>query len=72
MNKNLLIGIMKLHGDNQADLAKYIGTSLSRLNAKINRSNGAQFSQIEIAKIKAKYQLTPEEIDSIFFNFKLS
>ena len=58
---------MKKHGDNQSDLADYIGISLQRFNAKINETDGAEFTQGEIAKIKEKYDLTAEQIDLIFF-----
>ena len=67
MNKNVLISIMKLHGDNQSDLAKYLGISLQRCNAKINETDGAEFNQREIKRIKRKYNLTPEQVDMIFF-----
>lgn len=66
MNKNMLISVMKLHGDNQADLADYIGISLQRCNAKINGTGGAVFDMVEIAKIKKKYNLTAEQVDLIF------
>jgi hypothetical protein len=58
---------MKLHGDNQSDLAHYLGISLQRCNAKINETNGAEFDQGEMKKIKRKYKLTPEQVDMIFF-----
>ena len=58
---------MKLHGDNQSDLADYIGISLQRFNAKINGTGGAVFDMVEIAKIKKKYNLTAEQVDLIFF-----
>ena len=66
MNKNMLIGVMKTHGDNQSDLAEYIGISLQRCNAKINGTGGAVFDMVEIAKIKQKYNLTAEQVDAIF------
>ena len=58
---------MKLHGDTQEVLANYIGISVQRLNAKLNRTNGAEFTQGEISKIKEKYNLTDEEVVLIFF-----
>lgn len=58
---------MKLHGDNQSDLAEYIGISLQRCNAKINETGGAEFDMSEIGKIKKKYNLTAELVDMIFF-----
>ena len=67
MNKLLLESKMKLKGDNQSKLAEHLGISLSRLNAKINETGGAEFNQGEITKIKGRYDLTPEEVDDIFF-----
>ena len=67
MNKNLFVSIMKLHGDRQEDVAKYIGISLQAFNAKLNETGGAEFTQSEIRKIKRKYNLTPEQVDAIFF-----
>lgn len=58
---------MKKHGDNQSDLAEYIGISPQRFNAKLNETNGAEFTQSEIQKIKEKYNLTSEEVNVIFF-----
>lgn len=72
MNKAFLESVMKLHSDTQADLAKYLGISLSRLNAKINEYRGAQFFQTEIAAIKKRYTLSEEQVDSIFFGEKVS
>lgn len=67
MNKNELVSKMKKHGDNQTDLANYIGISVQRFNAKLNGTGGAEFTQGEIVKIKEKYNLTSEEVDAIFF-----
>ena len=67
MNKNALVSKMKLHGDNQSDLAEYIGISVQRFNAKINETDGAEFTQGEIAKMIVKYNLTAEELYEIFF-----
>jgi hypothetical protein len=66
MNKNELVSVMKKHGDNQADLAEYIGISLQRFNAKINQTNGAEFTRPEMQKVKEKYGLTSEQVDEIF------
>ncbi|MCZ9313134.1 MAG: hypothetical protein O0V67_07130 [Methanocorpusculum sp.] len=67
MNKNKLISVMKLHGDTQESLADAIGISLSRLNAKINQTGGAEFTMGEIRIIKIRYNLTSQEVDEIFF-----
>lgn len=62
-----LKGIIRAFGETQADLAREIGVSLSRLNAKLNGTGGAEFSLGEIAAIKRHYRLTSEEVDNIFF-----
>lgn len=64
--KNLIVSKIKLHGDNQSDLAEYIGISPQRLNAKLNRTNGADFTRSEIAKINKRYNLTDEELVKFF------
>ena len=66
MNKPLFRSFMVKFSDTQETLAEAIGISLSRLNAKIN-SNGAEFTQKEIAFIKGRYNLTAAEVDAIFF-----
>lgn len=72
MNKNLLSSKMKLFDDTQETLANVIGISLSRLNAKINETGGAEFTQSEIQIIKQRYSLTNDEVIEIFFNQKVS
>ena len=67
-NRNLLVSKMVLYGDKQKDLADYIGLSVTRLNAKLNGTNGADFSRSEIAKIIERYNLTGEEVIAIFFS----
>lgn len=67
MNKNLLASKMKMFGDTQLQLSQALGLSLARTNAKINETDGAEFTQGEISVIRCRYQLTPEEVDSIFF-----
>lgn len=67
MNKQLLASVLAKRGNTQSDLAKVLGLSLSRTNAKINETDGAQFTQNEIAAIKNTYGLTAKEIDEIFF-----
>lgn len=66
MNKQLLASVLAKNGDTQSDLAKVLGLSLSRTNAKINETDGAQFTQNEIVAIKKAYTLTAKEIDEIF------
>ena len=58
---------MKLNGDTGTSLALYLGIARSTFSAKINETNGAEFTQGEISAIKEKYKLTPEDIVNIFF-----
>ena len=57
---------MTLHGDTNKDLADLLGISKQSVSCKINE-NGTEFKQGEIAKIKDRYVLSPEEVDAIFF-----
>lgn len=63
---------MKKHGDTGTMLASFLGMARSTFSAKINETNGAEFTQREIAKIKKKYSLDAEKIDKIFFDPKVS
>lgn len=67
VQKNMLISKMKLYGDTQASLADALGCSISRLNAKINGTDGADFTKKEMEKIRIRYQLTDQEFLDIFF-----
>ena len=67
MNSNLLKSYMTKYGDTQVLLAKFLGISVTRLNAKINETRGAEFHQGEIAAIIKRYNLTPAEYTAIFF-----
>ena len=66
MDKKLLKSKMVLYGDTNRILAKALGISSVSLSAKLNE-NGSQFNQGEILKIKERYNLTPEDVDAIFF-----
>lgn len=66
MNKDLLRSIMVLHGDTNRDIAELLDITEASFSAKINE-NGTEFKQGEISKIKEKYDLTPDQVDSIFF-----
>ena len=68
VHTNMLLSKMKLFGDRQQDLADALGLSLVRTNAKINNTNGAEFTMSEILIIKVRYNLTPEEVDQIFLS----
>lgn len=72
MNKNLLISKMKLFGDTQKTLADALNLSMARTNAKINETDGAEFTQGEIKAMKFRYNLTALEVDEIFFTPEVS
>lgn len=72
MNKNLLESVMKAHGDTGTTLSQFLGIARSTFSAKINETNGAEFTQGEITKIKEKYLLDADKVDAIFFDTKVS
>ncbi len=72
MNTNLLRAKMVLFGDNNTTLGQFLGLAYQTVSAKINNTNGAEFTQGEIMKIKNRYNLNPQEVDEIFFNNKVS
>lgn len=72
MNKLKLESIMKLKGHTGQYVADKLGISRSTFSAKLNEKNGAEFTQGEITKLKNEYELTPQEIDEIFFKEKVS
>jgi hypothetical protein len=67
MNGKLLRSYMVLHNDTNQTLADYLDISETSVSNKINE-NGTEFKQGEIALIKARYSLTAEEVENIFFN----
>lgn len=66
MNKRELMAAMARHGDTGGALAEYLGMARSTFSQKLNE-NGTEFTQGEIFAIKSRYNLSPEEIDTIFF-----
>ncbi len=72
MNKNLLESIMKAHGDTGTSLSQFLGMARSTFSAKINETNGAEFTQREITGMKAKYSLDAKKVDEIFFTIAVS
>lgn len=72
MNRNMLAAAMVAHGDNQQTLADAMGISLSRMNAKINGYDGADFWSNEIKFIADRYGLGAKELYNIFFAEKVS
>ena len=70
MNTKMLKAKLVEHGDTQAMLAEAIGISASSLNDKI--TGKVSFRQSDIAAIKARYHLSAEDVDLIFFGNELS
>lgn len=72
MNRDLLKGKIKENAMTQGDVAEKIGISLSRFNAKLNNFGGAEFSLGEVRALKRLLQLDQSQVDSIFFDEKVS
>lgn len=72
MNKKLLRSEMILHDDTNSTLANTLGISPQSLSSKMNETNGAEFTQKEISKIRARYNLTDEKVIAIFFTASVS
>lgn len=73
MNKALLKSIMALHGDTVIDIAQYLCLSPQSVYYKMNETKlasgkNAEFGQGEIRRIKERYNLSPEQVEAIFFN----
>lgn len=72
MNKNALRSKMAYANDTYKSLGLFLKISEQCVCNKVNEKRGAEFTQKEIEKIKIRYQLSPKEIDEIFFNQKVS
>lgn len=72
LNKNKLESVMKLNGDTGKTLSAYLGIARSTFSAKLNETNGSEFTQGEISAIKEKYNLTADDVVGIFFAKKVS
>jgi hypothetical protein len=67
MNSNLLKSVMLYHGDTIKDIAEFLDLSETSVCNKINE-RGTEFKQGEIAKIRDRYNLSADQVESIFFN----
>ena len=67
MNKELLLEYIARFDITQKNLAKAMGISPSTLSAKINSKGGAEFTELDMQFIKARYGLGIEEFNRIFF-----
>lgn len=68
MNTNLLKSKLAEQGFTQTTAAQAIGISLSRFNAKLNNTDGAEFSLGEVRTMKNLFKLSSEQVDHIFFS----
>lgn len=64
--KQRLRKVLERYGHNQNNLAELLCVTYQSISIKLNGHN--DFTQTEIYKIKKYYNLTAEEIDTIFFN----
>ena len=67
MNKNALRALLAQHGDTYESLGKVIGCTTATVSDKVNERTGNGFTQPEMLAIKKHYNLTPDDIDKIFF-----
>ena len=65
LKRNFFNSKMALFNDTVSSLAEYLGISRQTLTLKLD--NKSDFTQSEIKKIVIKYNLTPDEMDQIFF-----
>lgn len=57
--------IMDYYGDTMEELADYLGIAYPTLSKKLNKHT--DFTQTEIRLMKVRYNLSPEQIDVVFF-----
>lgn len=68
MNTAALKGKIRANGKAQSDVAKEIGLSLSRFNAKLNCKDGAEFTLGEIKSLRNVLNIGMDETEVIFFS----
>lgn len=68
MNSKMLRSVMILNGDTNLTLAEALGIHPATLSAKLNGTNGAEFTQGEMAIIRKRYNLENDQFVAIFFN----
>lgn len=66
MNKNHFKSIMVLHGDTQKSIADALTVSEQTIGDKINGIS--DFKQSEIKILIDRWNLTPAQVDEIFFS----
>lgn len=68
MNKNHFKSVMVLHGDTQKSVADALSVSEQTISDKINGIS--DFKQSEIKVLIDRWNLTPAQVDEIFFSGK--
>jgi hypothetical protein len=68
LNPNLLKGELVKHGMTQGDMSRKLSLSLSRFNAKLNGTRGAEFTLSEIRGIMGVLGLSKEDAAEIFLS----
>lgn len=68
MNSKMLRSVMILNGDTNQTLAEALGIHPATMSAKLNSTNGAEFTQGEMAIIRKRYNLENDQFVSIFFS----
>lgn len=66
MNKNHFKSVMVLHGDTQKSVADALTVSEQTIGDKINSIS--EFKQSEIKILIDRWNLTPAQVDEIFFS----
>lgn len=70
MNTKKFDALLKLHGETQREIAQLLGITQGAVS---NKKNGrSEFLQSEIKLIGRHYNLTPDEVDEIFFADEVS
>jgi hypothetical protein len=72
MNKRLFKVKMLLFGETNQTVADALHITPQRNSAKVNGTNGAEYTQGEIMILKNRWNLTPDEVDQIFFTNEVS
>lgn len=67
MNPKLFRSFMVLNNDTNGKLAEFLDISKTSISNKINEK-GTEFKQGEIAMIKTRWNLSAEQVESIFFS----
>lgn len=66
MNKNAFKSLIILKGDTQKDVADALGVTEQTIGDKLN--GVSDFKQTEIKTLIDRYDLTPEQVNDIFFD----